>query len=241
MSLCDVDICILAAGKGTRMESDLPKVLHILNGKTLLDHILCTLDGLDNINVVVGYGKELVIDSVTGDEVNWVTQEVLNGTGGAVQQASHLFKNEKVLILLGDVPYISKGTLESVFRIGSDLTIVTTILENPTGYGRIVRDSEGDLVTAIVEELDTTDEQRLIAEVNTGIMAVDRVKLTSWLERLDSDNVQGELLLTDIVKYANEDGAEVRAHLVSDSKEVMGINTLEQLTDMNDERNTKFP
>ena len=223
-----VDIVILAAGQGTRMNSSLPKVLHPVAGKPMLQHVLDAASefGEVEINVVIGHGAQQVRDAINDESLHWVLQEKQLGTGHAVQQAlPNLRKDAAVLILYGDVPLVSASTLKQlVMQVDeSSMALLTVELENPSGYGRILRSKAGD-VKAIVEHKDANEEQRRIKEVNTGIMAVHQRRLASWLKELSNHNAQKEYYLTDIVGFANRDKVAVNA-LVSDSAaEVLGVN-----------------
>lgn len=224
---------ILAAGQGTRMRSALPKVLHNLAGKPLLRHVIEAAQELvaHDIYVVYGHGGELVREALADTGVNWVEQTEQLGTGHAVAQAAPYVPAENVvLVLYGDVPLISPVTLGYLIEEADNdrLALLTVRLEQPKGYGRIVRGKNG-VVQCIVEEKDASAEERTIDEVNTGIMAIPARHLRAWLERLDNRNAQSEYYLTDIVSLAVEDGVEIRASHPSRSEEVMGVNDRVQL------------
>ncbi len=208
-----LNIVILAAGKGTRMHSNKPKVLHQLAGKPLLQHVIdCAKQlGPSKIIVVYGYGGEAVPQAFTHENITWVEQTEQLGTGHAVQQAlPHLDENATTLILLGDVPLLSVESCKKLFDQTEELGLLTFIKPDPTGYGRIIRNSEG-IVTAIIEHKDATSQQREIKEVNTGIIAAKNRHLANWLKRLTNNNAQGEYYLTDIVAMAKlEDETAVR-------------------------------
>lgn len=232
--MSSLNIVILAAGKGTRMYSDKPKVLHTLAGKPLLQHVLdcvATL-GPGQVCVVYGHGGEAVPQALEGYNARFVLQEPQLGTGHAVQHAlPHLHDGSHTLVLYGDVPLIQHNTLHQMQHAGDGLVLLTVKLPNPTGYGRIVRDAEGD-VQSIVEEKDATPEQRKICEVNTGILLVPTDSLRAWLARLQNNNAQGEYYLTDIVAMAVADGVEVHTVQPSHIWEVEGVNSKAQLAQL---------
>ncbi|MBF9001030.1 bifunctional UDP-N-acetylglucosamine diphosphorylase/glucosamine-1-phosphate N-acetyltransferase GlmU [Vibrio nitrifigilis] len=223
---------ILAAGKGTRMHSALPKVLHTLAGKPMVKHVIDTCSGLgvQNIHLVYGHGGDLMQQSLANESVNWVLQAEQLGTGHAVNQAApHFADDEKVLILYGDVPLISEQTLERMLdgQPAGGIGLLTVVMDNPMGYGRIVR--ENDSVVAIVEQKDATEEQKAIKEINTGVMVADGRDLKRWLSGLTNDNAQGEYYLTDIIAAAHQEGRLIQSiHPVQDS-EVEGVNDRVQL------------
>jgi bifunctional UDP-N-acetylglucosamine pyrophosphorylase / glucosamine-1-phosphate N-acetyltransferase len=224
-----LQVVILAAGQGKRMFSDLPKVLHPLAGKPLLAHVLDTARELEaaSLCVVVGHGADRVKARITDSDVTWALQEQQLGTGHAVVQAlPNLSGSGTVLVLYGDVPLISAATLRSLVEAASagGLGLLTQEVEDAKGYGRIVRDRQGE-VTRIVEEKDATAAERGIREVNTGIMAVPRRKLEDWLRRLGNDNAQGEYYLTDIVAAAVADGAPIEVRHPSADFECLGVNS----------------
>ena len=226
-----LNIIILAAGKGTRMRSELPKVLHKLAGKAMLAHVLETAAEMQpqQICVVYGHGGEAVPAAMSQDHVEYVLQEPQLGTGHAVQQAIvKLADKSNSLVLYGDVPLIQHATLHQMHQAGEGLVLLTVHLDNPTGYGRIIRDENGD-VQCIVEEKDATVEQRRITEVNTGIMLAPTQNMRTWLADLGNDNAQGEYYLTDIVAMAVADNIPVRTVQPGHSWEVEGINSKQQL------------
>jgi len=231
----DVSVVILAAGQGTRMRSDLPKVLQPLAGRPLLEHVLDTALALQpaRICVVYGHGGDRVREQFADLDVAWALQEDQLGTGHAVMQAlPHLSPDQTVLILCGDVPLVRADTVASLVSAAADdgLAVLTTELPDPTGYGRIIRDVSNH-VTAIVEEKDATNDQRRIREINTGLMACSGGDLVRWLERLAPNNVQGEYYLTDIVACAIEDGVAVVPVDAEEYAEVLGINDRQQLAE----------
>jgi bifunctional UDP-N-acetylglucosamine pyrophosphorylase/glucosamine-1-phosphate N-acetyltransferase len=227
---------ILAAGKGTRMYSDRPKVLHRLAGRPLLQHVLDTARqvGAGEIIVVYGHGGAAVRAAVPDGGVTWVNQTPQLGTGHALQQAApHLAPGGHTLVLYGDVPLIRPDTLRHLLEIAhpAHLALLTVELPDPEGYGRILRDAEGR-VRAIVEHKDATPAQRAIREINTGIMAIPTPRLVGWLAELRNDNAQGEYYLTDIIGMAVRDGVEVRTCPPRRHWEVFGVNSIAQLANL---------
>ncbi|MDB5944255.1 MAG: glmU [Ramlibacter sp.] len=237
-----LDVVVMAAGKGTRMKSRLPKVLHRLAGRALIQHVIETAAGLQarRIVVITGHGAEQVESALAASAQAagaavpaFARQEPQLGTGHAVQQAVPLLPDDGItLILNGDVPLIEAPTLRELVQLcgGEKLALLTVDMPDPTGYGRIVRGGTG--VRAIVEHKDADEKQRQIREVYTGVMAVPTTLLKAWLGRLTNDNVQGEYYLTDIVKLAVADGAEVAAVEISDRIQVDGVNSPVQLAEL---------
>jgi bifunctional UDP-N-acetylglucosamine pyrophosphorylase/glucosamine-1-phosphate N-acetyltransferase len=226
-----LNIVILAAGKGTRMYSDKPKVLHALAGKPLVQHVLDCANALNpqQICVVHGYGGEAVPKAMQQYPAKFVVQEPQLGTGHAVQQAMPQLGDEgNTLVLYGDVPLIQHSTLHQMQHAGNGLVLLTVNLPNPTGYGRIVRDAQGD-VLSIIEEKDATPEQREIQEVNTGILLAPTKMLRGWLAKLQNNNSQGEYYLTDIVSMAVQQGVVVHTVQPGHEWEIHGINSKSQL------------
>ncbi|HHB92711.1 MAG TPA: UDP-N-acetylglucosamine diphosphorylase/glucosamine-1-phosphate N-acetyltransferase [Thioploca sp.] len=229
-----LSIIILAAGLGKRMNSDLPKVLHCLADKPLLQHVIDTALTLapETIQVVYGHGGEQVRNSLINLPVQWVKQEQQLGTGHAVAQAIPNIANDNmVLVLYGDVPLINSITLKTLFSQTNGLNILTAKLNNPTGYGRIVRDDKNQ-VTSIVEEKDANDEIKSIQEINTGILATQANNLRNWLTKLDNNNSQEEYYLTDIVAMAVVDKQPIHTNIVNNIYEVMGVNNRLQLANL---------
>ncbi|MDH4569737.1 UDP-N-acetylglucosamine diphosphorylase/glucosamine-1-phosphate N-acetyltransferase [Pseudomonas sp. BN414] len=230
-----LDIVILAAGQGTRMRSALPKVLHPVAGKAMLGHVIDSARKLEpkGIHVVIGHGAETVRERLAADDLNFVLQAEQLGTGHAVAQALPQLTAERVLILYGDVPLIEVETLQRLLEKVKDdqLALLTVKLDDPTGYGRIVRDAEG-VVKAIVEHKDATPEQRAIQEGNTGILAVPGKRLADWLGRLSNNNAQGEYYLTDVIAMAVADGLVVATEQPHDAMEVQGANDRIQLSEL---------
>ena len=231
MVMSPLNIVILAAGKGTRMVSDKPKVLHTLAGKPLLQHVLdCALSlQPQQVCVVYGHGGEAVPQAMAQYNARFLIQEPQLGTGHAVQQALPYLENDsRTLVLYGDVPLIQHSTLHQMLQAGEGLVLLTVNLDDPTGYGRIVRNAESD-VQSIVEQKDASPEQLKIEEVNTGIMLVPTAKLREWLGRLGNNNAQGEYYLTDIVAMAVQQGVPVHTVQPAQRWEVEGINNKTQL------------
>ncbi len=228
----NLNIVILAAGKGTRMHSDLPKVLHEVGAKPILGHVLAAAKALQpsKIIVVYGYGGETVKAQFAGEPIVWVKQAEQLGTGHAVQQAlPHLEEGATTLILLGDVPLVTSRDCEKLITKAADtLAILSFIKDDPSGYGRIVRDGQAN-VAAIVEHKDATEAQRQIKEVNTGMMAMPNSLLVQWLAKLSNNNAQGEYYLTDIVAMAVQQGVPVVAEITEDEWSVTGINAKSDL------------
>ncbi len=229
-----LSIIILAAGQGTRMHSDLPKVLQTLAGRPLLAHVLDVSRalGADDIAVVYGHGGEAVQQTCGSDGVRWVLQAEQLGTGHAVQQAMpDTPDNNQALILYGDVPLLTRETLQRLLgaaKVG-EVSLLTVDLDDPTGYGRIVRDN--DEVIGIVEEKDASDEEREITEINTGVMVCNTSELRPWLDEVGNDNAQGEYYLTDVVRMAVRDGVSVKGIKADNWVEAMGINDKKQLAE----------
>ncbi|MDO5667908.1 MAG: bifunctional UDP-N-acetylglucosamine diphosphorylase/glucosamine-1-phosphate N-acetyltransferase GlmU [Alcaligenaceae bacterium] len=225
-------IVILAAGMGKRMQSDLPKVLHKLAGKPMLAHVIDSAKQLKpaQIAVVVGHGAETVKASFEGQkDLAFALQQPQYGTGHAVQQAESLFvgdsTDDKTLILYGDVPLVQAATLERLIEAAAEgVAVLTEFLDDPTGYGRIIRDVNGN-VSRIVEHKDASAEEQQAKEVNTGIICAPTVKLKDWLAKIDNNNAQGEYYLTDIIALAVNDGVTVSAAHPDASWETLGVNS----------------
>ena len=237
-----IDVVIMAAGKGTRMKSALPKVLHRLGGRSLLRHVIecATQLSARQAVVITGHGAAEVESTLSADApvslgLQFVRQEPQLGTGHAVQQALPQLKDDGItLILSGDVPLTQASTLQALLALcaGQQLALLTLAMPDPTGYGRIVRENSGGKVLAIVEHKDASAAQRQISEIYSGIMAVPTRLLRTWLSRLDNKNAQGEYYLTDIVKFAVADGLPVLAHQISDAAQVAGVNSPVQLAEL---------
>lgn len=230
-----LDIVILAAGQGTRMRSALPKVLHPVAGKSMLGHVIDTARALQpkSIQVVIGHGAEQVRKRLAGDDLDFVIQAEQLGTGHAVAQTLPHLSAERVLILYGDVPLIEADTLQRLLqKVGPEqLALLTVTLDDPTGYGRIVRDAQGE-VQAIVEHKDASEAEKAIREGNTGILAVPGSRIGEWLGRLSNSNAQGEYYLTDVIAMAVADGLRVATEQPLDAMEVQGANDRIQLAEL---------
>ena len=233
-----VDVVVMAAGKGTRMKSQKPKVLHRLGGRALAQHVIDTAARVSvrSVVVITGHGAEGVEAGLTppdGLRLQYVRQMPQLGTGHAVQQAVPVLTDDGItLVLSGDVPLTEASTLQALIDrcAGQALALLTLDMPDPTGYGRIVR--QGDSVQAIVEHKDATPEQRAITEIYSGIMAVPTRLLRGWLARLDNHNAQQEYYLTDVVKFAVADACAVQAHRISDAAQVAGVNSPLQLAEL---------
>jgi bifunctional UDP-N-acetylglucosamine pyrophosphorylase/glucosamine-1-phosphate N-acetyltransferase len=225
---------ILAAGKGTRMRSELPKILHQIANKPLLQHVYDMSRQLKNnvIKIVYGHGADRVRDTLKDLEANWIEQKQQLGTGHAVQQVSDQIEDsDTVLILYGDVPLLKLGTVQQLIANVSDvsLALLTVNLENPAGYGRIVRDDAGNVIK-IIEEKDASATEKLIKEGNTGIMAMQGEQLKKWLSRLTNNNAQGEYYLTDVIEMAVAEGIAIVTNQPETVDEVLGVNNRIQLS-----------
>ncbi len=231
-----LEITILAAGKGTRMRSNLPKVLHTLAGRPFLQHVLDRAEelGPQGISIIVGHGADVVRESVASASVSFVEQLEQLGTGHAVLQAlPNLHEDATLLILYGDVPLIATETLQRLINVVQNdaLGLLTVNLDDPTGYGRIVRGDAGAVV-AIVEQKLANEEQLKITEVNTGVMAVRVRDLQRWLPALSAENAQKEYLLTDIIEMANNEGKEIVTAQPENEYEVLGVNNRVQQAEL---------
>ena len=231
-----LEVVILAAGQGTRMRSALPKVLHPLAGKALVHHVIDTATALDAkaIHTVIGHGAERVQQQLAALPTGWALQEQQLGTGHAVAQAMPKVADDSiVLVLYGDVPLVKAATLQKLLTAvdANNMALLTVELNDPTGYGRILRDAKGS-VTAIVEQKDATPEQLKIREGNTGILAAKASLLKKWLPQLSANNAQGEYYLTDIIGLAVQQGIGVNAQQAPAAWEVQGINNRLQLSEL---------
>ncbi|PXX92809.1 UDP-N-acetylglucosamine diphosphorylase/glucosamine-1-phosphate N-acetyltransferase [Marinobacter vulgaris] len=234
--MTSLHVVILAAGQGSRMKSALPKVLHRIAGKPMLHHVMDTARklGAAGIHGVIGHGAEAVKAITPAADVQWALQQQQLGTGHAVAQALPALPDDaRVLILYGDVPLTRPETLEAlVEQVSEDsLGLLTVTLENPDGYGRILRDEAGK-VTAIVEQKDATEQQKAITEVNTGILAVSARHLKDWLPQLSNSNAQGEYYLTDIIAMAADRGMAISVAQPANEYEVQGVNNRLQLAEL---------
>jgi bifunctional UDP-N-acetylglucosamine pyrophosphorylase/glucosamine-1-phosphate N-acetyltransferase len=245
-----LEIIILAAGKGTRMHSDLPKVLHKVAGKPMLAHVIDTAQQLspDAIHIVIGHGSDLVKQTIQNEKISWCLQEQQLGTGHAVQQALPNIKNDQqnILILYGDVPLLKTETLQNLINELSNkqLVLLSALLEDPTGYGRIVREhkkdtySQGEVqrnanntlsdakenVKAIVEQKDADPTTLKIKEINSGILAAQAGHLKEWLSNISNNNAQKEYYLTDCIALAVKQNQKVEAIICGDENEILGVN-----------------
>ncbi|MDC0910390.1 bifunctional UDP-N-acetylglucosamine diphosphorylase/glucosamine-1-phosphate N-acetyltransferase GlmU [Candidatus Pseudothioglobus singularis] len=224
---------ILAAGQGTRMNSQTAKVLHKVGKKSLLQHVIDASRPLVNsINVIIGHHSESVKKTTSNDDINWVNQKEQLGTGHAVQQAiPHINDNSICLILYGDVPLIKTETLQILTdkAESSGFSLLSVMMENPFGYGRIIRDSNNSILS-IVEQKDASKDELQVREINTGIMAIRGSILKKYLKELEPNNSQGELYLTDIVEKAVKDNVNIASFICESVAEVMGINDKNQLS-----------
>jgi len=233
MSNSMMSVVILAAGKGTRMYSDLPKVLHTLAGKPMVQHVIDVADvsGARQVHLVYGHGGELLKQTLKADNLNWVLQAEQLGTGHAMQQAAPFFRDdEDIMMLYGDVPLISAETLARLraAKPQGGIGLLTVRLDDPTGYGRITR--EDGKVTGIVEHKDATDAERQIQEINTGILIAGGADLKRWLSKLSNNNAQGEYYITDIIAMAYQEGRDIVAVHPDRLSEVEGVNNRLQLS-----------
>jgi len=227
-----LDVVILAAGQGTRMRSSLPKVLHGLAGKPMVRHVIDTARGLDaeRTHVVIGHGGERVRDVLADCGVHFAVQTEQKGTGHAVAQALDGLGSGKVLVLYGDVPLIRRETLANLLAQVDEahMGLLTVTLDDPSGYGRILRDGEGR-ATAIVEQKDASAEELEVTECNTGIMAMTATQLKRWLPQLSAENAQGEYYLTDVIAMAAAEGITIATAQPATASEVEGVNNRAQL------------
>ena len=230
-----LEVIILAAGKGTRMRSAIPKVLHKLAGKPLLEHVVATARKLSptKIHVVVGHGSEQVSAAVSDDDVTCHKQQNQLGTGHAVAQAlPQCDPASNVLILFGDVPLMSAKTLQNLLASTTDApSVLAAHIPDPTGYGRVIRDAHQRFVE-IVEEKDASEEQRAVQEVNTGVIAAPASLLTTLLSRVNNQNAQAEYYLPDVLGIAREDGMTVNVVVSEDPAEILGVNNRLQLEEL---------
>ncbi|MDC8804626.1 bifunctional UDP-N-acetylglucosamine diphosphorylase/glucosamine-1-phosphate N-acetyltransferase GlmU [Halomonas pacifica] len=227
-----LDVVILAAGQGSRMRSTRPKVLHRLAGKPMVRHVIDTATrlGAGKLHVVIGHGADQVRSELGDCPVHFALQAEQKGTGHAVAQALEGLEHDKVLVLYGDVPLIRAETLAGLLDgvDESHLGLLTVTLAEPDGYGRILRNAEGQAV-AIVEHKDASESERAVKECNTGIMAMTRAQLKRWLPQLSADNAQGEYYLTDIIALAAAEGVKIVTAQPEDPLEVEGVNNRAQL------------
>lgn len=231
---------IMAAGKGTRMKSNLPKVLHIVDDKPMLIHVIDLARQLNSERIIniLGHKKDLVIEAIASENVEYVIQEPQLGTGHAVQQTESLLKDfdGDVLVLSGDVPLLRKSTIDKMLKIHREAdngaTVLTAIFENPHGYGRVIR-KKNDTLDYIIEEKDCNDKQRKIKEINAGIYIFKSKELFPALNKIKNDNKQNEYYLPDTLKYIAKAGQSIALHITSEPIEISGVNTVEQLRELN--------
>jgi len=234
----EINAIILAAGKGTRMNSDLPKCAHKIIDKPMVKYVINVLQEvkIDQIVTVIGYGKEKIIE-ILGNDSQFVEQKEQLGTAHAVMQAAPILENKAgiTIIAIGDMPFIRKETIYALLinhmKEAADLTVLTVDHPQPYGYGRIIRDSN-DQVAAIVEERDCTKGQTLIKEINSSVYAIDNEKLFKYIKLINNHNDQNEYYLTDLVRVFNEKKLKVCAYKTNDYNELSGINTKSQLLEM---------
>ena len=230
-----IDVVILAAGQGSRMRSSKPKVLHSIGGKSMLQQVVDAASALQDvdIHIVVGHGADQVREAM-GEGCHYAEQKEQLGTGHAVAQALPLLREgSKTLILYGDVPLTKTETLQAMLDAVDEqsMAVLTTQLNDATGYGRIVRDQAG-AVLSIVEQKDANAEQLAIREINTGIMCIPQAQLSRWLPQLSNDNAQNEYYLTDVIALAVADGVAINTPQPGSSHEVQGVNNREQLAEL---------
>ena len=231
-----LSIIILAAGQGSRMYSELPKVLHQLAGKSLLEHVHHTASMLETrgIHIIYGYGGDQLIEEHSHLDVEWVEQKEQLGTGHAVKQAlPNIPDKDLVLVLYGDVPLITSETLADLVNAAEEtsFSLLTTYVEDPRGYGRILR-NENDEVSRIVEDKDATDDEKRISEINTGMMVINGKALKQWVEKLEDNNAQSEFYLTDVIEMAVSDGIKINAVQPYSEVETRGVNDRAQLSEL---------
>ena len=238
----ELRVVVLAAGKGTRMNSDLPKVLHKLQSKPLIDYVIDESELLNpkEIILVVGFKKESVIKHTESRiNLNYATQIEQLGTGHAVLQTNELLKNKRghILILYGDVPNIKASTLQPIVNDhisnNRDLTLITAEIDDPTGYGRIIRDKNGNLLK-IVEEKDCSDDEKKIKEWNPGIYIFKIPEVFKILNNIKTNNASKEYYLTDAIGLAQQSNMQIKAIKIKNSDEVIGVNTADQLKELED-------
>ncbi|MDD5944240.1 MAG: bifunctional UDP-N-acetylglucosamine diphosphorylase/glucosamine-1-phosphate N-acetyltransferase GlmU [Clostridia bacterium] len=228
-------VIILAAGEGKRMKSKLPKVLHKVQGKTMVEHVIDTAEGCgaEDICVVVGHGAEQVKEALKDRKVSFALQEKQLGTGHAVMQAGDFIDEDSdILVLYGDTPLITPATIEKLLDFhrseNNSISIISALIDDPAGYGRIIRDKNGSFLKN-VEHKDATEEERLVKEVNSGIYCFKGSALKKGLSLLKNDNAQGEYYLPDTLEIILKDGGRVNAMTVADAGEFAGVNSRVQL------------
>jgi bifunctional UDP-N-acetylglucosamine pyrophosphorylase / glucosamine-1-phosphate N-acetyltransferase len=231
-----LEVAILAAGKGTRMNSSLPKVLHTIGGTSLVKHVITKAEELlcEKIHLIYGFGGDQLKNSINHNKIVWTEQKEQLGTAHAIKQINDKLSPENdILILYGDVPLISIETLEQLIAIKANnaLALLTARVENPTGYGRIVRDTNNQIIK-IVEEKDANEDIKAINEINSGIMLVDGKKLIQWIDQIGNNNAQKEYYLTDIVELAVKNNEKITAHITTNTIEIEGVNNKRQLANL---------
>jgi len=235
---------VLAAGKGKRMKSDRPKVLHELNGRSLIKIALGTLAEvrLDRIVVVIGFKGEMVQEELQDQDVSFAWQTEQLGTGHAVLMTADTMRDFRgtTLVMLGDMPLLTAGSINRLFEIhqrtGAAATCLSAILDDPSGYGRIVREGQSDLLREIVEHKDASDEILAVKEVNTGTFCFDNQVLFEALDQVGNDNAQGEYYLPDTIKIMRDKGLSVAVVAATDGREGLGVNSIEQLEQLGRQR-----
>ncbi len=229
---------IMAAGKGTRMKSDMAKVLHTLDGKPMVHYVIRLARELGSSRIIgiIGHQKDRVREELAGEKIEFVVQEPQLGTGHAVMQSEELLKsyNGPVLVLSGDAPLLTFDTmrkfLDRHFESRAAATVLTAMIPDPSGYGRVIR-AGNQSIEKVVEHKDATAEEKLIHEINSGIYVFDALELFRSLKKINSDNAQNEYYLPDVLKIMIADGKNVDAFITENHKEISGINTVEQLRD----------
>ncbi len=231
---------VLAAGKGKRMKSDLPKVLHEINGRPMIRMVLDTLRDLrfERIVVVIGHKGELVQEALRDYDVKFAWQREQLGTGHAVLMTSDLMADfdGTTLVAAGDVPFLSAGSIRNLFEthqsMGASATCLSALFADPTGYGRIVREDDSDILKEIVEHKDASEQIRAINEINSGTFCFDNQALFQALKQVGKDNAQGEYYLTDTIKIMHDNGLTVAVRTAENPDEVLGVNSVEQLEEV---------
>ena len=233
-------VVVLAAGKGKRMKSDLPKVLHLIHGRPMISRLLDTLIplGFKHLIAVIGHKGEMVKEELSSRQVEFVWQREQLGTGHAVMMAEDNLKDFDgiTLVAAGDVPFLSAASINRLLEVHqktrASATCLSAVFDDPTGYGRIIREGVSDKLVDIVEHADASDEIRSIGEVNSGTFCFDNRALFESLESIDQDNAQGEYYLTDVVKIMNNKGLRVSVTPALNPDEVLGVNSLDQLEEL---------
>lgn len=231
---------VLAAGKGKRMKSDLPKVLHEINGRPMIKMVLDTLKGLkfDRIVVVIGHKGEMVQEALSGYDVHFAWQREQLGTGHAVMMTEEVMGDfdGTTLVAAGDVPFLSAGSIRRLLEVHQGMkasaTCLSAVFADPTGYGRIVRDGDSDILQEIIEHKDASEEVRAIHEINSGTFCFDNRALFAALKQVGKDNAQGEYYLTDTIKIMHDKGLVVAVTTAQNPDEVLGVNSVDQLAEV---------